>query len=461
MGKFDQIYEHSPVWMQNAMVSTYGIYWYWLRFGGSYRSHLREYKHREWQTAEQWQQYTQAQLNRLLSIAYQHVPYYRANWSQSEFSSAMNDGLEYLPLLEKAPLREDPHQFCRQDQKPFPKLVFHTSGTTGTPIQSIWNISEMRNALALREARSVNWAGVSFKQPRATFSGRMIEPDPEQDTHIYRFNSVENQVYFSAFHLKPHTAHRYVQALRKHKVVWLTGYAVSFYLLAKFILEQDIPVPNLQAVITTSEKLSPEMRKVMEAAYRCKIYEEYSTVENAVFASECEHGSLHVSPDASFIEIIKPDGSACNPGEIGEVVTTCLMRAYQPLIRFRLGDLAAWDDKPCSCGRQMPVIKEVVGRIEDVVIGPDGRQLVRFHGIFTDQPNIVEGQIIQETLSDFTVKVVPTSAFNQSDILEIKIRMHQRLGSNVSIAVKLVSAIKRTESGKYKGVVSKLKSQAK
>ncbi|GJQ22200.1 MAG: hypothetical protein HBSIN02_25550 [Bacteroidia bacterium] len=140
------------------------------------------------------------------------------------------------------------------------------------------------------------------------------------------------------------------------------------------MLERSIPAPRtLKSIITTSEKLTPEMRKVMEKAYGCKIYEEYSTVENALFASECEDGRLHVSPDVSIVEILRPDGSACLPGEVGEVVTTVLSRKYQPLIRFRLGDLAAWDDEPCTCGRQMPVIREVVGRIEDVVVGPDGR----------------------------------------------------------------------------------------
>jgi len=50
------------------------------------------------------------------------------------------------------------------------------------------------------------------------------------------------------------------------------------------------------------------MRRVMEAAFRCKVFEEYSTVENAVFASECRHGKLHVSPDSCVLEILRPDG---------------------------------------------------------------------------------------------------------------------------------------------------------
>jgi phenylacetate-CoA ligase len=456
MSKFDKIYAKAPIWLQNTLVSTYGLYWHWLRFGGSYQSHLRDYKSREHFSSKDWQAYQQTQLKDLLSICMKSVPYYRDTWSESEKQAAREGYLKALPLLEKGPLREGPQRFCRDDQHPLFKLTHHTSGTTGTPIQSIWRISEYRNALALRESRSANWAGVSFSQPRATFSGRLVEPDPDRFKAVYRYNAVEKQVYFSAFHLKPEAAHQYVDALWKHKTKWLTGYAVSYFLLAKMILDQNLKVPELKAVITTSEKLTPSMRVVMQEAYGCPIYEEYSTVENALFASDCEKGRLHVSPDVSMVEILRPDGTACEPGEVGEVVTTCLMRSYQPLIRFRLGDLAAWDPEPCPCGRQMPVIKEVVGRIEDVVIGPDGRQLVRFHGIFTDQPHVIEGQIIQESLDNVTVRIVPSEGFIDADILDIKSRINKRLGHQVHIDVQLVERIQRTKVGKFKAVISKL-----
>lgn len=457
MSAFDRIYSLSPIWLQNQMVTTFGIYWHWLRFGGRFRSYLQDFKQRDQWTFSQWDQFQTARLQELLQICSHSVPFYREMWSQKEKNSADSGDLFSLPLLEKNSIREDPYAFCREDLDPFPKLIFQTSGTTGTPIATRFTLSEFRESLALREARSVNWAGTSFKEPRATFSGRMVEPDPNSDEHVYRYNRVEKQVYFSAFHLKPGTAHRYVEALQKHKVVWMTGYAVSFYLLARFILDQGLKVPPLKAIITTSEKLTSEMRVVMEQAYRCKVYEEYSTVESALFASECEHGRLHVSPDVGIVEILRPDGTPCDPGEVGEVVATCLFRSFQPLIRFRLGDLAAWDPDPCPCGRKMPVIKEVVGRIEDVVTGPDGRQLVRFHGIFTDQPNIIEGQIIQETLNNFVVKLVPAMNFSERDELDVRARMRQRLGSDVNITIEKVASIPRSASGKFKAVISKVK----
>lgn len=456
MSKLDRLYFHAPLWLQNAMVSTYGIYWHWLRFGGSYKAHLQTYQQHEYLTYLQWQEFQDDLLRRLLFKCATSVPYYRNTWTIAEKAAANSGDLFSLPLLEKAPIRNDPHQFCREDMHPFPKLVFHTSGTTGTPIQSIWTISEQRNSLALREARSANWAGVSFSQPRATFSGRLVEPDPEELEHIYRYNAVEKQVYFSAFHLGPKTAKYYIQALKKHKIVWMTGYAVSFFILAKYILDQKLSIPPLKAIVTTSEKLTPEMRTVMQKAYQCRVYEEYSTVENALFASECEYGNLHVSPDVGKVEILDHKGEQCQPDQVGEVVTTCLMRNYQPLIRFRLGDLAAWDSKPCPCGRSMPVIKEVLGRIEDVVIGADGRQMVRFHGIFVSQPHVVEGQIIQESLNSITARVVPTEDFNQDDVIDIRHRIVQRLGSGIQVRVETVPRIARTKAGKFKAVISNL-----
>lgn len=456
MGKFDKLYAKLPVWAQHAAVSGFGLYWYWQRFGGDYQNSLNDFLSRDRLSHDEWQTWQQANLKELLSAAAEHVPYYRDTWNEAEKKAARAGRLQDLPLLEKDPIRANPNAFLRQDLNIKKPLEFFTSGSTGTPIASLWTAPELRASMAVREARSANWAGVSFTVPRATFSGRMVEPDPLSTGPFYRFNIVERQAYFSPFHLRQDTARLYVEALRKHQIQWLTGYAVSYYLLAKFILAESLRVPPLKAVITTSEKVTDEMRDVMESAYGCRVFEEYSTVENVLFASECEVGRLHVSPDVGVVEILRSDGTACEPGEVGEVVATSLMHYSQPFVRFRLGDLAAWDGEACWCGRAMPVIKEIVGRIEDVVTGPDGRQLVRFHGIFVNQPNVREGQIIQETLNRIRVKIVPTDEFNKADVADIIARVQQRLSAEVEVIVEPVAEIPRTKSGKFKAVISLL-----
>jgi phenylacetate-CoA ligase len=455
MGRLETVYAQLPTFLQHCAATGFGVYRKWLRFGPGYSESVHRYRERERYTAEHWAAWQRRHLTEFLQRAANNVPYYRETWTSGQKAAANNGRLDELPFLLKDPIRESPERFLRDDVKPGHVSVFHTSGSSGVPIATYWTVREIRDSRALREVRSANWAGVSFKLPRATFSGRIVVPDSESRGPYHRFNLAERQVYFSAFHLGPDTASAYLEALRHHGIQWLTGYAVSYYLLARHILDQGLHLPPLKAVVTTSEKLTPEMRQVMEKGYRCKIFEEYSTVENAVFASECEHGRLHVSTDAGIVEILRPDGTACGPGEVGEVVTTSFVRRYQPFIRYRLGDMAAWSADPCPCGRSLPVLQEVVGRIEDVVVGPDGRQMVRFHGVFVGQSHVVEGQIVQEALDRIRAVVVPTAEFGQPDVRDIQQRIKQRLG-DVEVVVERVSEIPRTRAGKFKAVVSHL-----
>ena len=457
MGLADTIYARLPVWAQHLAVTAYGVGWYRKRFGPVYDEAVRLFRAQESWDASRRESWVQARLREQLTAAADKVPYYAEAWSEGHKEAAREGRLDALPLLDKHDLRGHETAFLRADLKPRRPLVFHTSGSSGTPIATHWTLDEHRRAIALREARSAAWAGVSFADPRATFSGRLVVPDPHSRGPFHRFNWVEKQVYFSAFHLSGAHAASYVQALHRHATVWTTGYAVSFYLLAEHMLEQGLaPPPSLRAVITTSEKVTAEMRRVMEEAYRCPVFEEYSTVENISFASACENGRLHVSPEAGIVEILRPDGTPCDPGEPGEVVATGLLRAYQPLIRFRLGDEAMWDDAPCPCGRSLPVLKEVIGRLEEVVTGPDGRRLVRFHGIFVDLPAVREGQIVQEALDHIRVKVVPSASWTGDAVTEIQARVRQRLGHGVRVDVERVPHIPRTAAGKFRAVISKI-----
>ncbi len=458
MSKLDTIYAHLPVWAQHCAVSAYGLYWRRLRFGPGYQRHLNGYLQRQILDPAAWRSAVDQRLRALLSAAAEQVPYYRDTWSSENKRAAHAGRLADLPLLGKEAPRADARRFLRRDLEPSRELVFHTSGSTGTPIATLWTVDELRNSLALREARSAGWAGVSFNLPRASLSGRIVVPDPHSQGPFHRYNRVERQVYFSAFHLSPDTVGRYLEALAQHRIRWLTGYAVGVYLMARFALDRGLEIPPLDAIVTTSEKLTPGMRKVLQQAFGGGVFEEYSTVENAVFASECEHRRLHVSEDAGILEILRPDGTSCAPGEPGEVVTTCLMRPYQPLVRFRLGDVATWADPadPCPCGRPLPVLQEVVGRVEDVVVGPDGRQMVRFHGVFVDLPQVHEGQVIQEALDRIRVKVVPAAGWDAVDHQTISERIQQRLGKGVEVEVEVVKEIPRTKAGKFQAVISKL-----
>jgi phenylacetate-CoA ligase len=449
------LYSRLPLWAQGPAVSAYGLYRRSLRFGGGARRARAELEQREVWSRDELERWTEARLRRLLEHARANAPHYREALAAFDPARFRLADLGAIPLLSKEQVRRRPDDFLTRPASPT-HLVYPTSGSTGTPLATVWTVGEYRTAYALREARSARWAGVSFGEPRATFSGRLVVPERHAEGPPYRFNRAERQVYFSVFHLSPRTAPRYVEALHRHRPTWITGYALSIHLLGRYILEQGLRPPPLEAVVTTSEKVTGEMRRIMETAYGCPVFEEYSSVENAVFASECAEHRLHVSTDATLLEILDPDGRACEPGEDGEVVGTNLFRYLQPLVRFRLGDRARWSTEACPCGRALPVIEEVVGRTEDVVVGPDGRRAVLFHGTFLDLPGVREGQIIQERIDRIRVRVATAADYRPEVADEITRRLRQRLGSSVGVVVEPVEAIARTPAGKFRLVISEL-----
>jgi phenylacetate-CoA ligase len=195
MSAFDSLYAKLPIMAQHIVVTAYGFYWRQLRFGSGYHHFVHTYQEREQFSKEQWSMWQAEKIKHLLQACANHVPYYREHWTETQKRSTSNGDMSTLPLLEKGPIRTDPRAFLCDNIRPRRPQIFLTSGSTGTPIASYYTIPELRQSMAVREVRSAGWAGVSFKLPRATFSGRMVEPLPSSKGPYYRFNAAERQVY--------------------------------------------------------------------------------------------------------------------------------------------------------------------------------------------------------------------------------------------------------------------------
>ena len=171
----------------------------------------------------------------------------------------------------------------------------------------------------------------------------------------------------------------------------MTGYAMSNFILAKYFKQLGLKPKGVKAILTSSEKLTSEMRLVFEEVYNCKVYDAWSGMEWCGLISENEFGELLYSPDSALIEFLKPDGTNALPGEEAEVVCTGFLNYDQPLIRYKIGDLVKLSiHQQTKCGRKFPKIEEIIGRLEDTVIGKDGREMVRFHAIFLNLPNVLK-----------------------------------------------------------------------
>jgi phenylacetate-CoA ligase len=448
--------------MQNVGVSLYGYRWQRRRFGGVFKAELELFKSREQFTLKQWEDYQISALRKLLIHSFETVPFYNKKYKEAGFDISrlknfeLND-LQYLPYLEKEELRRFGTSTLVSSKREKGGEFYASSGSTGTPTQILFSNAMHQRWTAAFEARIRNWAGVSRFDARGMIGGRRVVKDGISNGPFYRYNLFEKQVYFSAYHIAASTAQDYLKGIKKYEVKYMTGYAMSNFFLARFIEEMNLQAPRLQAVITSSEKLTPEMRDTFTRVYQCKTYDSYSGVEACGLISECEAGSLHISPDVGIFEIIKEDGTPCKAGETGEVVSTGLINYDQPLIRYRIGDLVRLSNQQsCKCGRDMPIVDEIIGRIEDTVIGKDGREIVRFHGIFIGLDSIIEGQIIQHKLDEFEVKVVAANELIQEQKNIIEKRMSSQLGE-IKLAIHEVPFIPRNANGKFKSVISKIK----
>ncbi|MBN1630784.1 MAG: phenylacetate--CoA ligase family protein, partial [Thermoleophilia bacterium] len=300
--------------------------------------------------------------------------------------------------------------------------------------------------------------GVSVRMPRSTIGSRMVVPDARSHGPFYRCNLAERQLYLSATHLSPKNLPEYLRGLNRFKPKVFTGYAHSHYLLARLMLESNSRLEyRPEAAILGSDKITPQMRRTMAEAFDTRVFEEYGSVENCVLATECEEGSLHVSPDFGILEILDDQDRPVGPGEVGRLVCTGLLNETQPLIRYEIGDLGTWSRQGCPCGRShMPVLEGIVGRVRDVVLMRDGRRITVATGpIFALTQGVIEGQIVQQDYDDFVIRVVATAGFGPHESARLEKQLRQRVG-DVHVTVQSVESLEKTSAGKSKAVISRV-----
>ncbi|MCR9134048.1 MAG: hypothetical protein NXI08_15865 [bacterium] len=451
------IYSSLPVNLQNLGISVFGFYWYRKRFGGVFKKEVEGARKREFFTQEQWNSYQTQCLRTLLVHAFQNVPFYKEKYSAagltlSDIKSFELKDLKHLPFLEKDELRKYGTTRLLSQNKSKGSFI-SSSGSTGTPVSIYLPEYFHQKWNALMETRVRNWAGVTGKTPRGMIGGRRIIPGSKVNFPLYRYNWVEKQTYFSAYHLGPETIHNYIHGLSKNKVEYLTGYAFSIYTMARLAEAQHLSVPQLRAVITSSEKLTSEMRQVIERVFQCKAFDSYSGCEACGLISETPERNLVFSPDSGIMEVIDQDGRLIEQSGEGEVVLTGLHNYDQPLIRYRIGDRVKLSNIQTD-ERNMPVVKEVIGRIEDVVRGKDGREMVRFHGLYVDVPGLQSAQIVQESLDQIQFNLVIDTGADKLYIENmIRKRLFSQLG-DLKVYFNYVDNLPLSPSGKVKAVIS-------
>jgi len=208
--------------------------------------------------------------------------------------------------------------------------------------------------------------------------------------------------------------------------------------------------------ITNAESVFDYQRRAIAAALQCQVRETYGMAEIVAAASECTGGQLHLWPEAGWVEVLENNQPVVN-GTPGDLVCTGLLNQDMPLIRYRVGDRGALPavQKPCICGRALPILASVEGRIDDVLYTSDGRRIGRLDPVFKAHLPICEAQIIQESLDRVRVRYVPSSDFTSNAARLIVQQLQERMGA-VAVVLEQINEVPRDGNGKFRSVICNL-----
>ncbi|ELY54951.1 CapK related-protein [Natronococcus amylolyticus DSM 10524] len=400
------------------------------------------------------EQCNQKRLQRMLDYAYNNVPYYKRKFDSAPKATRMSD----LPLLEKEDIKENYEDLKGDGIQDRDWYKNATSGSTGQPTEFVQDA----HYASFREGLKIvfdGWGGRQISEPKIKLWGSEEDLSNGNSIKTKLGRWLRNVTWINAYSMrkedfrtasnkindvKPNTIHAYVEAVAN---------------LANFIEENEVAIYSPNSVMTTAGTLRPEMRNQIERVFDCPVHNRYGSREFGTIASECAWTTgLHYCPMIHHIEIIDPDTmSPVEPGESGEIVVTSLTNFSMPLIRYRIGDIAAFHTGSCECGCNWPMITDVQGRVTDHFVALDGSLVypgvLRKSLYYCDWINQFQ---IHQTDNDRVVfrLVSDTETPPQSDLEEISDKTKKVLGEDVTVEFDYPKSIDRADSGKYRYTIS-------
>ncbi|MCB0344463.1 MAG: phenylacetate--CoA ligase family protein [Bdellovibrionales bacterium] len=406
--------------------------------------YLSDYEASQWWDREQIEVFQSDRLAELLNFIADEVP---------KYNGVPADSVYDLPIVSKKEIKEQTKLFLAQNPNG-PLTTKTTGGSTGQPI----TIVKSSDAMAREQAgtlRGYSWAGIYPGNKQARMWGVPRNSAKRNKESIRDF--LLNRIRFSAFNYKESDLAEFYQRFMNFRPDYIYGYVSMVRDFANFLSRNGKmqTYPWLKAVVTTSEVLSEAARQDISKAFGVRVYNEYGCGEVGTIAHECEHGTMHVSSENLFIEILDEQNKPTK--QDGKIIVTELHNRAQPLVRYELGDYGRLGRGDCPCGRKLTVLENIHGRAYDIVVGPEGRKyhpeffIYIFEELKQESESILQFQLVQnnETLN---ISLVRGKDFDQQIETQILARLRQEFGDYFTTDFNYVDSIPREPSGKLRVV---------
>lgn len=431
-----------------------------ITIGTKISKNLRFLEKSQWWSKEELLKYQNKKLRELVEHAYMKVPYYHRQWKKlnlkPEDIKTVED-LRKIPIITKEDIRKNFEDFKSKDFADRKPKSATTGGSTGEPLKFYYDLDAWSMSWACYY-RGWNYAGYNVGDKIITIGGSSVVPSqkPSFQKQV-KSKIIERHIGLSAFDMNEENMRKYSEIIKKYKPLFLRGYPSSLYIFAKFCEKNSISFPTIRAAFTTAETLFHIYRKEIENSFGIKVFDEYGMRDGGANAHECtEHTGLHISTEKSVVEFVK-NNENISSDDLGKIILTDLYNYSFPFIRYDVGDIGAPSDENCSCGRGLPLLKKIEGRITEIIQFSDGTMWAGpvLTLVFKDF-DIIQYQVIQENQDEIILRIVKGKTFSEEEAKKLIQIFKYHAGKNGSVEIAYVDKIQVAKSGKRQFVISKI-----
>jgi phenylacetate-CoA ligase len=414
----------------------------------------------------QWKPYNELkhdqekQLGHLIHFAYENVPYYHnlfRDFNLLPIDIKTVEDLEKLPILTKKVINEHWEELKPANLSSIKYYNQATGGSTGTPMK--YRLSKLDRFLGGAILyRGWGYGGYKLGDKMVFLAGSSIGGGSRFSINKKAHELSRNIRKYSSFDMGEVEMQKYASSMRSFKPHFVRGYPSSIYFFANWVEENQITLPEIRAIYTTSEKLHLHMRKRIGDIFHCEVFDGYGLNDGGVSAYECpEHTGLHIDTERSISEVVDSDMRQIDSGS-GTIIATSLFNYAMPFIRYDTGDEGEISDGWCSCGRHNKMVKEIVGRSVDMLVTPEGKNV---HGWFflylfwEYGKGIKEYQVVQTAINQIDIKIILEEGLKEIQFEKIKeIIIKKSPGWVINFII--VEKIDKSNSGKYKFIINNI-----
>lgn len=404
------------------------------------------------------------------STTYYREMFQRLGLKPEDIKSA--EDLVKIPLLLKSDIQESPEKFIPEKLPRGEKAAgwSNSSGSTGPPLRVFRSMRSRKMEMAMLQ-RQFRWYRLDPRESQAWIRRPDFLPVPPNNHQIRLGETLYKPTWpglGDIFNTGPYIAFSLTNPVEK-KIEWLKFYNPGSLRTVSSELERlalafqgQYPIKGLKGFRAAGERLTPGMRHRIEKTFGVPVHISYGLNELGWNATRCsEGGRYHINTESCLAEVVRDDGTPCESGELGTVAITQYDNVVMPIIRYNTGDVAQAIDGVCPCGRMMPSIGDIIGRISDraypvdiLTIADKLREMIEF--LPEHLSSTIRGyQVHHHKTNDFSLRLIAAAplpeAFNEYVTKKWESILAQQSDSTKEkrkLFIKVVSDIPRQVSGK-------------